>query len=60
MAYFVSLTLSFVFLFVSLMFFINIMPQMFIMQEVLQAEELNIIDAMTIIEGTVQLLRNVQ
>ena len=45
---------------VALMFMKNIMPQMQIMHATLQAEELNIVDAMTIIEGTVYLLRTIR
>ena len=45
---------------IALMFMKNIMPQLHIMHATLQAEELNIIDAMTIIEGTVSLMRTVR
>ena len=45
---------------VSLMFMKNVMPRMQHMHETLQSEELNIIDAMTIIEATVNLLRSVR
>ena len=44
----------------SVMFMKNIMHRMHQMTELLQAEELNIIDAMTVIESTVDLLKRIK
>ena len=45
---------------ISVMFMKNIMHRMHHMTELLQAEELNIIDAMTVIESTVDLLKRIK